>query len=97
MTPLRVVARNINMIRTQRNVRGHAQRDGGIDTREFFHGDHIVDVVVAGPAKVLRENCSEHTHRAKFAKNLDRKVLRLVPLHDVRLDLAFREFANGPA
>src|SRR5262249_43162483 len=91
---LLAVARDKNMTRAKRNMRGGAQGDRRIDTGNLFHDDRVVDITVSGAAERFGKYGAEHAQAAKFAKNIEREMLRLIPLHHVRTHLRFGEIAD---
>ena len=77
-------AGEINMVRAERNVRGDAQRDRRIDARHLLHQDRVIDVAISGASQIFRKNRAQHAQLTQPVKNVDRKMLRLIPLHHVR-------------
>src|ERR1700735_502013 len=75
-------------------MRRDAQRDGRIDARDFFHDDRVIDVIVTEAPQSLGQNAPEPAQAPQVAENVDRKMLRFVPLHYVRTNFSFREIAN---
>ena len=78
-------------------VRGHRQRDGRIDARQFLDADAVVDRGHRRAAVLLGKLDAEQADRRELRHQLGRKVLILIPLPDVRADFGFRELAHGPA
>ena len=83
--------------RTEAVVRGHRQRDGGIDARKLLDADAVVDRRHPGAAVLLVELDAEQPERRQLRPQLGREVLFLIPLADVRPNLGFREFADAAA
>ena len=69
----------------------------GIDARELLDADAVVERRHAGAAVLLRELDAEQPERRELRHQLDRKMLRLVPLADVRADFGLGELADGAA
>ena len=82
------------MIRAERGVRGHDDADRSVDAREFLDRGDVLDVAHAGAAVLRRENHPQHPELAQFLDRGQRKLASLVPLHDVRADLALGKFAD---
>ena len=92
---LRLGAEQEDVRRAQAVVRRDRQRDARIDARELLDADAVVDRRHAGAAVGLGKLDAQEPERGELRDELDRKVLRLVPLHHVRADLGFREFAHA--
>ena len=69
----------------------------GIDARQLFDADAVVDGRHAGAAVLLGQLDAQQAERGELRDQLGRKVLRLVPLADVRPDFGFGELANAAA
>ena len=76
----------------------HAQRDGRIHARQFFHHDGIIDVAVAGAAQFLRKDRAQHAQLAQL-RETHRAGKCCDSSHSITCGLisAFAEFANGLA
>ena len=81
----------------QRIVRRHAQGEAALHRAQLFDHVHVIDVGERRAAVLLGEDHAEESQLAGFAEDLDGEVLRLVPLRDVRLDLALAELAHHVA
>src|SRR5438270_388740 len=82
------------MTRAQRIVRGHAESEAAVDDAELLDHIDVVDVRKMRAAILVGNRHAEHSELARFAEDVSRKMLRLVPLHQVRLDLALGELAH---
>ena len=82
------------MVAAERGVGGDDDADGTINTREFLNGDDVLDVAHAGAAELGGEDGTHETEAAEFFDDGERELRGLIPLHDVRQDLALGEFAN---
>src|SRR5581483_11377949 len=78
-------------------VRRHGERDRRVDARELLDADAVVDGGHRGAAVLLGELDAHEAERREAMNQLDREVLRLVPLADVRTDFGFGELADAPA
>ena len=78
-------------------MRGDDDADRAVDARKFFDGDDVFDVAEACAAILFRENDAEQAHLGELGHDFSGKVGDFVPLHDVRSDFAFGEFANAAA
>ena len=94
---LRVVAEHVDVCGAQPVVRRDRQRDRRTDARQLFDADAVVDGRHRRPAVLLLELDPHQPEIGKLRQQLHREVLRLVPLHDVRPHLGFRELADGLA
>ena len=65
-----------------------------IHPRQLFNNDGVIDVAQPGAAQVLRENGPHVAQPAQLPNHFARKLLRLIPFHDVRGDFGFGEFAH---
>ena len=92
---LRLGAEHGDVRRAEAVVRRDRQRDRRIDARELLDADAVVDRRHPRAAVLLRELDAHQPERGQLRQQLDGKVLRLVPLHDVRPDLGFGELADG--
>ena len=77
-------------------MRGDRQRDGRTDPRQLFDADAVVDRRQRRAAVLFGELHAGQTERRELRQEVRRKLLRLVPLHDVGTDLGFRELADRP-
>ena len=84
-------------LREHRDVRGaktvvrrHRQRHAGIDAGELLDADAVVDRAHAGAAVRLGELDAHQPELGELGQQLLRKVLGLVPLHDVGTNFASR-------
>ena len=68
--------------------------DRAVDDAELLDDVDVVDVRQPGAAVLLGKDHAEHPELAELFERFEREVLRLVPLHDVRLDLALGEVAH---
>src|SRR5437016_8528163 len=75
-------------------MRSHDDPDGAVHKRQLLDNDGVLDVAEPGAAEPLRKNRTQVSELAELADRLQRKRLRLVPLHDMRRDLRFRKFAH---
>src|SRR5262249_19118407 len=78
-------------------MRGNRQRDAGIDARELLDADAVVDRRHRGAAVLLRELDAHEPELRELGDELGRKMLRLVPLADVRPHLGLGEVAHRAA
>ena len=92
---LRLAAEHRDVGRAQPVVRGHRQRHARIDARELFDTQAVVDGRHAGAAVLLGPLDAEQAERRELRHQLDGKMLRLVPLPDVRTHLGLRKLAHG--
>ena len=83
--------------RAQAVVRGHRQRDAGIDARQLLDADAVVDRRHAGAAVLLGKLDAHQAERGQLRHQLGGKVLRLVPLAHVRADFGLGELADAAA
>ena len=83
------------MIRAERIVGRDDQGEAGVDAREFFDDDGVIDILVTGPAEIFRKNGTEKTELTGFFYRFKRKGLILVPSRDVGRDFGFSEIADG--
>ena len=97
LAPLLVAAGDINVIGAERIVRGDDQADGGIDARQFFDDDGVLDVAEARAAQFLGEDGAQEAQLAGFFDDVERKDLLFVPLEDVRADFLLGKFADALA
>src|SRR5439155_2887495 len=68
-----------NVRRAEAVVRGHRERDAGIDPRELLDADAIIDRRHAGAAVRLRNLNAEQAERSELGNEFRGKVLRLIP------------------
>src|SRR5207244_5367997 len=66
-----------------------------IDAREPLEADAVVDRRHPGAAVPLGELDAEQAERGELRHQLDREVLIVIPLADVRTDFGLREFADA--
>ena len=78
-------------------MRRDRERHGRADARQLLDADAVVDRRQRGAAVLFGELHAGETERRELRQEIGRELLRLVPLHDVRTDLGFREFADRPA
>ena len=76
---------------------GDRQRHGRAHTRELFDADAVVDRRQRRAAVLFGELHAGEPERRELRQEIGRKLLGLVPLHDVWTDLRLREFADRPA
>ena len=89
---LRLVARQKNMVRAERRVRGDDNPDRAIHARKFFNRADVLHVAHAGSA-IFRGK--DRAHQPEFAQLLDcgqRKLRRFIPLHHLGRDFARGKF-----
>ena len=82
------------MIRPQRSVRRDDNPDRPVNPRKLVDRRDVFDIPHACAAVLHRENNSKQPNLGKFLDRSQRKLTRLVPLHDIRSDLALSEFAH---
>ena len=73
-----------NMVRAQRSVRRHDDAHRTVHARKFLNRGDVFDVAHARPAVLSRKDRAEQAELAEFLDDGQRKLARLVPLHDVR-------------
>ena len=83
--------------RAEAVVRRDRQRHAGIDARQLLDADAVVDGRHAGAAVLLGKLDAQQAERGQLRHQLDRKMLRLVPLADVRTHFGFGELAHAAA
>ena len=94
---LRVGAKFVDVIGAKRIVRRDDDADGAVHAGKFFDGDDIFDIAEPRAAVFFRENDAEQAELREFRDNFLREMRGFVPLHDVRSDFGFGEFADGAA
>ena len=67
-------------------VRRDRERNGRIDASEFLDANTVVDRRHRGAAICLGKLDAQQTKRRQLGHELDRKMLRLIPLAHVRPD-----------
>ncbi len=92
---LRFVAGEKNVVRAERGVCRDDDADRTVDAREFLDRGDVLHIAHAGAAVLGGENHSQHAELAQFLDGGERELASLVPLHDVRLDLAFGKLADA--
>ena len=95
--PLRFGAEFVDVVGAKRIVRGHDQPHRAIDARQLLDGDDVLDVAQAGAAVLLREDDAQQAQLGELGNQFRRETRGFVPLHDVRSDFRFGEFADGAA
>src|SRR5437879_3106477 len=75
-------------------MRSDNDPDGAVHAGQLLDEDGVLDIAEAGAAELLRKNRAHISELAELADRLQRKLLRLVPLHHMRRDLRFRKFAH---
>ena len=83
------------MTGAQRIVRGDGQSDAAVDDAELLDDVDVVDIRQPRASVLLRKDRAEHPELAELFDDVGRKRLRLVPLHDVRLDFALGKIFDG--
>ena len=83
--------------RAQAVVGRHGQGDGGIDPGQFLDADAVIDGRHAGAAVLLRKLNAHQSQGGELRHQFSGKVLRLIPLADVRPDLGLGELADALA
>ena len=73
------------------------QRDAGLDSGQLLDADAVLDGGHAGAAVRVGKLDAEQSKPGELGDELGWKVLRLIPLHDVRTHLALGEFADAAA
>ena len=76
---LRFVAREKDVVRTQRSVRRDDDADRSIHAREFFDGGDVFDVAHAGAAVLGRKDDAQQTELAEFLDGRQREIRWLRP------------------
>ena len=94
---LRLGAEHVNVGGGQAVVGRDAERDRRIHAREFLDAEAVVHRGHARPAQRFRELDAHQAEVGQLRQQRHREVLRLVPGHDVRTDLAFGELADAVA
>src|SRR4051794_38274454 len=82
------------MTGAERVVRGDAERETAVDDAELLDDVNVINVRQSRAAVLLGDRHAQHAEAAGTLENLGGKVLRLIPLHQMRLDLAERELAH---
>ena len=94
---LRLAAEFVDVIGAKRIMGGDDDGHRTVDAGQFFDGDGVLDVTEAGAAVFLWKNYAEQAEIGQRGNNFLRKVGSFIPLHDVRKDLGFSEFADRAA
>ena len=97
---LLLVAEEQDRHRPERGVRGHRDRDGGVDPRQLLDRDRVRERVGAGAAVLLRDRDAHQPELGHLGDELVREALLAVELGGERRDaLARRTRARcaGPA
>ena len=63
-----------NMIGAERIVRRHNEADGGIDAREFFDDNRVVDVAEPRAAQLLGKDCAQKPELPGFLDGSSGKI-----------------------
>src|ERR1051325_3697751 len=84
----------VDMIRTKRIMHRHRDDDRSVNTRKTFNDRRVFDITHARSAVLLRKNHTKETKLRKLRFQLDRKMLRLIPLHHVRRNLRLGKLAH---
>ncbi len=91
---LRLRAEERDVRGAQPVVRRNRERDRRAHPCDLFDADAIVHRRHARAAVLVRDLDAQQVQAGELLQQIHRKVLRLVPLHDVRADFAFRERAH---
>src|SRR6185295_12939529 len=75
-------------------VRGHGERDPGVDARELLHHDRVVERAQPRPSVFGRPHDTHEAHLTELGEHLAGELLLLVPLAGMRRKLALRELAH---
>ena len=94
---LRFGAEFEDVIAAERIVRRDDDADRAVDAREFLDRSGVFDVAEAGAAVFFGKDDAEQAHFGELGHDFGWKVRGFVPLHDVRGDFAFGEFADAAA
>ena len=86
----------VDVVRAKRIVCSDRDADGAVYARQLFDDGRIFNIAHPRPAIFFREDDARQTEFCDFRPELNRKMLRLVPLHDVRRDLRFGKLAHAP-
>jgi hypothetical protein len=92
--PLFLGAGEVDVTGGERIVGRDRQRDARLACRQFLEDVDVVDVAEPGAAVALREDRTEEAEASQLLDDVEREGLRLVPLHDVRLDLGGGEVTH---
>ena len=84
----------IDMRNTQPVVSRQGERNGRTHPCDLLHADAVVDRGHPGSAVLFRDLDTQEAQFAKSRHQLDRKVLRLIPLKDMRSNFRFGELPN---
>ena len=84
----------IDVIGTERSMRGDDDSDRTIDTRKFLDDDGILDVAEPRAPVFFREDGAEIAEFSELFYDRERERLVLVPLHYMRGDFRGGEIAN---
>src|SRR5262249_32801973 len=76
-------------------VRRQRQRDARTDARDLLDADAVIERAHAGAAVGLGDLNAHQPQVRQLFDQLERKMLRLVPLHDVRPNLGLGKFADA--
>ncbi len=91
------VAGDEDVVRAERGMCSYDDADRSVDARELLDGDDVLDVAHARAAEFGGKNGAQQAETAEFLDGLHGKARGFVPLHDVRGDLFFGEFADAAA
>src|SRR6266536_4665338 len=92
---LRLIPEPEDVARAERRVSCQNESHRAIHARELLDDRRIIAGGKTRPSVFLRKVRAEQAEIAELSKHFTRELLPLVPLHDMRPDLRFREFANG--
>ncbi len=87
LLPLRIVARQHKVVRTQRVVRSHNNPHAPIHARQLLDRRHILHIPHPRPAQRLRKDHAHQPHLAHLLHDRMRKRPMLVPLRNMRRNL----------
>src|SRR5262245_15186353 len=85
---------SVDVASAERIVGRHGNADRTIDTRQLFHDGHIVRITKTRPAIFGWNQHTEKPELPESLKNVDRKNLFFVPLHDMRTNFLLGEFPH---
>ena len=75
-------------------MRRDRKADRTVNAAEFLDDRRVFDVAHRGSAKFLGEENSEQAEFGELWTQFGREMLRFVPFHHVRFDLAFGKLAD---
>ena len=78
-------------------MRGHRDRDGGVDPRQLLDRDRVRERVGAGAAVLLRDGDAHQPELGHLLDELVREAVFAVELRGNGLDPLGRELAHGAA